>query len=82
MIDEMKKYFDEIIKDAKRDDCSHIDFPIIVDKPTGIMQTYDGDTTIFSHIFIDQKVGCCEDDYYGNMYYPIEDKYLKVGYVL
>lgn len=81
MIEEMQKYLDEIIKDAKQD-YSYINFPIIVDKPVGIKQTYDGDTSIFSHVYVDQKVGCCEDDYYGNMYYPIEDKYLKVGYVL
>lgn len=78
MIEEMKKYLDEIVKDAKLD-CSHINFPIVVDKPTGVKQTYGGD--IFNHVFIDQKKGCCEDDYYGDMYYPIEDKYLKVGYV-
>lgn len=79
MIEEMQKYLDEIIKDAKQD-CSEIFFPTIVDKPTGVKQTY-GDTSIFSHIFVDQKVGCCEDDYYGDIYYPIEDKYLKVGYI-
>ena len=79
MIEEMQKYLDEIIKDAKQD-CSEIFFPTIVDKPIGVKQTY-GDTSIFSHIFVDQKVGCCEDDYYGDIYYPIEDKYLKVGYV-
>ncbi len=76
---ELKEIFDEIIRSAK-EDCSQIYFPEIVDTPTGSKQEYDGNKKIFDHIFIDQKSGVCEDDYYGSIYYPYNGKYIKVGF--
>lgn len=32
-------------------------------------------------LYIKQWTGCCEDDYYGVIFYPITDnKYLKINY--
>lgn len=31
--------------------------------------------------FVDQRTGYCEDDFYGNMYFPVGDgEYVKVYY--
>jgi hypothetical protein len=74
-----EKELKEIIKHYD-EDCEYIAFPTIVSRPTGEKQGYDGNKKIFDHIYVDQTVGYCEDDYYGYMYFPIQDKYLKVFY--
>lgn len=79
MIEKIKPYFDEIVTDLKENG-SEIYFPEFVDKPTGTRQDYDGNTELFDHIYVDQHVGYCGDDYYGHIYYPFEGKYIKVGY--
>jgi hypothetical protein len=60
-------------------DCSHISFPTVVDKPRGIKQNSDCST--FDHEYVSQQCGYLGDDFSGCMYFPLSDgRYLEVGY--
>ena len=49
---------------------------------TAEKQVPDFKNEIFNITYIDQHCGCCEDDYFGEIYIPYEkDLYLKVVYV-
>lgn len=73
-----KSMIDAIIKEAK-EDCCEIYFPEIVDTPTGTKQT--SNIEMFDHEYVDQKCGCCGDDYYGSIYYPLPcGKYIRVRF--
>jgi hypothetical protein len=79
MLDRMIKIFSEIKEDISKD-CGHCDLPEIVDVPKGKRQDYDGDNSVFDHIFVDQRNGYLCDDAYGHVYYPVDGKYLKVAF--
>lgn len=51
----------------------------IVDTPKGERQ--DEEFTFCDHSFVKQKCGVCEDDYYGEIYIPIGNKYIEIHYV-
>jgi len=76
-LNELSEIFNEIIRIAKEED-SEIFFPEIVDTPSGERQRSDSE--LFDHEYIIQKQGNCCDSYYGFIFYPIGDKYLKVGF--
>lgn len=70
--------FNKIIENAKEDGMQ-IYFPKIVTIPKGNKQ--DSEIDIFDHEYVNQKTGCCGDDYYGEIYYPIGNgKYLEVSF--
>ncbi len=73
------KYFDAIIENAK-DNGMEIFFPEIVDTPCGTRQ--DSEINLFDHEYVDQKTGHSGDDFYGSIYYPIENKYLKIEFCM
>lgn len=63
-----------------KEDLTYIDFMGIVDNPKGQKQSLEIEGLTFDCEYIDQKVGCCGDDYYGNIYIPIGDKFMKFSY--
>ena len=65
----------EIAKVAKEDGFN-IFFPEIVETPAGIKQR--SDSKFFKHEWVDQKGEA--DYYYGDIYYPFGDMYIKVPY--
>lgn len=68
--EEIKKWFEERVDIAEDFYFPSID---IVDEPSG---KYQGDGE-----FCDQSVGYCEDDFYGNYYWEMDNgKYLCIYY--
>jgi hypothetical protein len=68
---------DYIIQEIKKDVwCS--DYIGVVDTPNGTRQ--ESSIDLFDHEYINQKCGCCEDDYYGEIYFPVNDKYIVFGF--
>lgn len=70
--------FNKIVADAKEQGIQ-IFFPKIVYVPKGSRQ--DSEINIFDHEYVNQQKGYSCDNYYGEIYYPLEDgKYLEVGF--
>jgi len=66
------------IKEHAATENTNIFFAEITDEPKGCKQ--ESEIKIFDHEFIDQKIGMFGDDFYGDIYYPLKSKYLKVPY--
>ena len=77
----LEKHIDEIMKYANEDCSAELANPCIVDTPTGEKQ--ESDCELFTHEWIDQHCGCCEDDYYGTICFPLPSgKYFKITVML
>jgi hypothetical protein len=74
----MEEFLKAVIEIMKEDggSCGLVD---IVDRPKGGREDLTG---LIDHIYVEQRSGVCEDDYYGEIYIPIgKGKYLKCWYV-
>lgn len=52
----------------------------IVANPKGNKQEAETTNPFFTYVYVDQTTGHSCDDYYGTMYFPIDDKYIAVNY--
>jgi len=66
------------IKAWVQNECTYAYCIGFVEKAKGDKQ--DSEFSFCEFEYVDQSVGCCCDDYYGHIYLPIKDKYIKIYY--
>jgi len=72
----------EFINGFDKDDLLTVFFPEIVSELPKRISKQESEHPLFKFEYIEQHIGCADDDYWGNMFYELPNgKYLKIGYV-
>jgi hypothetical protein len=65
----------DALQDEIGEDCSVIYYGGIVKNPEGTLEAEGGEN--YDEMWVDQKSGVCEDDYYGTIYVKKGDVWLR-----